>query len=165
MGKRKDNVLRISTHETVTVLESGGDKLVVEAEYRPNGTPPPTHYHPSQDEHFTVLSGTLMVEVGGKKSELTAGDEFTIKRRQVHRMWNATSDVARVGWVTTPALSTEDWFRGLADLHHHTVTVGRDRPAPREFAKLAKQHRATFRLVMGPKPVGDLLVRVLSIGR
>lgn len=39
----------------------------------PEGKPPPSHFHPGQDEHFEVIEGTLTVRVDGDQRELGPG--------------------------------------------------------------------------------------------
>jgi mannose-6-phosphate isomerase-like protein (cupin superfamily) len=80
--------LHIGTHEDLTVIRADAGVFEVEATYRPHGASPPPHLHPGQDEHFAVLDGALHVVLGRQARELAAGQELTIARGQVHRMWN-----------------------------------------------------------------------------
>ena len=100
------DVLKLTPTESVAIQASSPDALEVEASYGPNGSPPPKHFHPSQDEHFEVLAGTMRVRVGKEEHELSAGEEIDIPRGRAHQMWNSGSEPARVRWVTSPGLRT-----------------------------------------------------------
>ena len=39
---------------------------------------PPAHYHPYQEEHFQVLSGTFRTRIGGAERTYAAGESFTV---------------------------------------------------------------------------------------
>src|SRR5215470_5495475 len=42
-----------------TSRDTNGELLEMEAIYRPTSSPPPAHFHPKQEETFTVVSGSL----------------------------------------------------------------------------------------------------------
>jgi quercetin dioxygenase-like cupin family protein len=48
--------LKITPTESIEILSSDQEALLLEATYLP-GEPPPKHLHPEQDEHFEVLEG------------------------------------------------------------------------------------------------------------
>ncbi|WP_052589859.1 cupin domain-containing protein [Luteipulveratus mongoliensis] len=160
-------VLRLSDHESVEIVSADEACLTVEAVYEPGGSKPPAHYHPQQAEHFTVAEGTLRVERDGETTDFHAGDTLTVEAGQVHRMWNGGDVTTRVRWETTPALDTDEWFRGIDRLHTAAAAKGSGRPDPLTFAAYAVNHRNTFRLVLGgPRQAGDLVVLALgNIGR
>jgi quercetin dioxygenase-like cupin family protein len=54
--------------------------LQVEGNWGPDGSAPPPHLHPSQDERFEITAGQLRAEVGGRLRELKAGDSLDIPR-------------------------------------------------------------------------------------
>ena len=158
------STLRLSRHQTLEIVASEPDRIVVETTYLPGGSQPPTHYHPQQDENFEVLAGTLRVELNGEVRDLGPGDKLTVRRGQVHKMWNPGTEAARAHWETIPALRTEEWFRGIDRLQAEAEEQGRSGPAPLAFAAHAAAHRDLFRLVVGgPKPLGDIVVRVLGL--
>ncbi|KAK3302992.1 uncharacterized protein B0T15DRAFT_495560 [Chaetomium strumarium] len=48
---------------------------------------PPTHFHPYQEEYFTVVQGALVVEIEGVERVVRPGDgEVVIPRRANHRL-------------------------------------------------------------------------------
>ena len=62
----------------LTSKETNGELLEMEVVYSPNSPRPPEHYHPSQEEHFEALIGTLYTEIGGQRRTYEAGDSFTV---------------------------------------------------------------------------------------
>jgi hypothetical protein len=55
----------------------------------------------------------MRARVDGEEGVLPEGAELDISSGQVHQMWNPGQVEARVRWLTTPALRTEQWFRAL----------------------------------------------------
>jgi mannose-6-phosphate isomerase-like protein (cupin superfamily) len=106
--------IALSPHQTLRVVESTPEVLLLDAEWQPNSTEPIPHLHPGQDERFEVHEGTLTAVVGGEERVLGAGDVLEIPRGTVHKMWNAGDGVARASWRVTPTLKTEEMFRTIA---------------------------------------------------
>ena len=81
----------------------------MEAAYAAGESPPPPHYHPSQDEHFDVLEGAIALKVGHERSVVPAGESFDIPRGTAHTLAPAGGP-ARVRWEVRPALRTEQFL-------------------------------------------------------
>jgi mannose-6-phosphate isomerase-like protein (cupin superfamily) len=109
-----DETIALGPHQTLRVVESNPDVLLLDARWEPGGNPPLTHLHPGQDERFEVLDGELTVRVGEDERVLAAGDTLEIPRGTAHAMWNAGAAPARASWRVTPALRTEEMFRTIA---------------------------------------------------
>jgi len=107
------DTISLGPRQTLTVLSSGPEALELECEWQP-GTPPPTHWHPSQHEHFEVLEGELTVVLDGDERLLRAGGVLDVPPRTTHRMWNAGPERCRASWRITPAQRTEHLFRTMA---------------------------------------------------
>src|SRR6476469_1289446 len=90
-----------------TAADTGGQLLEMEATYSVASGPPPPHYHPAQNEDFTVLEGCLSVEFNGELKQLHPGERLHIPRNTVHAMWNAAGIKTVVNWQVRPALITE----------------------------------------------------------
>ena len=54
-----------------TSAETNGEAVVIECFVKPNGAVAKAHVHPSQDERFEMLKGSLALKLDGK--ELPAG--------------------------------------------------------------------------------------------
>lgn len=93
------------------LVETGTDRLEMEAHYPGAGDFPPAHLRPSQDEAFEVLDGAVRAVVDGTEHRYTTGQRFEIPAGTVHQM---TGDgPARVRWVVAPALRTAEFFERL----------------------------------------------------
>ena len=96
------------------ILTRTPELLVMEASYPADASPPPPHYHPSQDEHFEVLEGAIALKVGHERSVVPAGESFDIPRGVAHTLGPADG-AARVRWEVRPALRTEQFLTEMPD--------------------------------------------------
>lgn len=103
---------------------TSGKFLEVEAIYQPAAAFAPEHFHPSQVEQFTVLSGKLMANINGIIREYTAGESFTIPARTPHGMYNAGTEEVRFHWKIEPAMCTEFFFRQVYEAASHQRRPG-----------------------------------------
>jgi quercetin dioxygenase-like cupin family protein len=87
------------------------DLLQMEAIYGGTGQLPPAHFHPSQDERFEVLEGTVRAIVDGEERRYEAGDVFEIHAGTVHQM--AADPPARLRLEVRPALNTAEFFETI----------------------------------------------------
>jgi len=106
--------LTLTAHQTVQVMASSPVMLELESTWLPGGSPPRTHWHPTQSEQFEVLEGALTVEIDGQPVRvLRPSDPLQVPPRTAHRMWNASTEVTRASWLVTPAQRTEKMFRTI----------------------------------------------------
>jgi quercetin dioxygenase-like cupin family protein len=73
------------------------------------------HMHPTQEETFTGVSGTFVVDVAGKTVHIGPGDKLVIPRRTPHGFKNATAE-AQLLVEVRPALHLDDYFRTFLGL-------------------------------------------------
>lgn len=149
------DTLKLTPGESVTVRSSTPEALEVEGVYGAGGSPPPPHFHPRQDEHFEVLSGSLLTKIDGSERTLQTGQTVDIPAGTTHQMWNPGEIEARVLWRTAPRGRTEEWFRAIDGLHREGRVGSNGMPGPLAFGAYLSRYRDTFRLAVGP----DLLVR------
>ena len=156
--------LKITPTESIEVLSSDDETLLLEATYLP-GKPPPKHFHPEQDEHFEVLEGEVLVDLAGEERSYSAGEEFDVPRGTVHTFWNPGSGPARVRWRTSPRGRTDQWFRAI-DRIQEQGRVGKDgMPSPLAFGVLLTEYRDTFRLAGPDRLLRPALALLSKIGR
>ena len=91
---------------------------VVEIEITlPAGAPsPPRHFHPEQDEAWSVLEGTLSVYLDGRWRSLDAGESISTPRGHHHTLRNRSGETVRVLDVHRPALDFQDYIEKLHQL-------------------------------------------------
>lgn len=156
--------LKITPTESIEILSSDHEALLLEATYLP-GKPPPKHFHPEQDEHFEVLEGEVRVELAGEERGYSAGEEFDVPRGTVHTFWNPGSGPARVRWRTSPGGRTEQWFRAINRIQVEG-RVGKDgMPGPLAFGVLLTEYRDVFRLAGPDRLLRPALALLGEIGR
>ena len=89
------------------------DGAYVEVEQTHATAKPPLHLHPSQDEHFTIVSGVLHAVVDGVGRDLGPGDVLEVPAGTSHQMWSNSDEPTKTIWRTTPALRTDQLFCDL----------------------------------------------------
>src|SRR5688572_2311993 len=70
-----------------TARDTGGALLSGEFVVPPRGGSL-LHVHPLQEEHFEVLSGTLVIQIEGEHRSLGEGEEATVPPGTPHRFYN-----------------------------------------------------------------------------
>ena len=131
-----------------------------------NSPRPPAHYHPSQEEHFEFLNGTIHAEIGGKTRSYEAGDSFTVPIGTHHWMHNNSSEPGKVKWQVSPALKTETLFETLWGLAINGKTNNNGVPNLLQIAVLFREYDREFRLSKPPYPLQKILFSILApLGR
>ena len=93
------------------ILRLDQELLEMEATYPGDGTLPPEHLHPGQDERFEVIEGTVRAIVAGGEHRFEPGEVFEVPAGTPHQMTGETP--ARVRWQVRPALRTAEFFERL----------------------------------------------------
>lgn len=78
----------------VTTEESGGERTLLEVELAPGGGNS-LHIHTDFAEHFQVLEGELVVQLGEQEHVLGPGDTATAPPRTLHRFYSRSSAPTR----------------------------------------------------------------------
>jgi quercetin dioxygenase-like cupin family protein len=73
------------------------------------------HVHPSQEETFTGVEGTFVLEVDGERRTVGPGDRVVIPPRTRHG-FRAAAEPAHVRVTVTPALRLDSYFRAFLGL-------------------------------------------------
>jgi quercetin dioxygenase-like cupin family protein len=94
-----------------TAAETDGELLEMESTYREGAQLPAAHFHPSQDEYFEVLEGTVTTIIDGVEASHAAGETFHVPAGAVHQMVGEAG--TRLNWQVRPALRTAEFFEGL----------------------------------------------------
>ena len=87
------------------------ERLEMEAQYPDEGSLPPAHLHPRQDERFTVLDGAVRTVISGRERTYATGESFDVPAGTIHQM--AGDGAARIRWEVSPALNTAEFFEAL----------------------------------------------------
>jgi quercetin dioxygenase-like cupin family protein len=87
------------------------EMLVMEASYGGDGSLPPEHFHPRQEERFEVIEGDIRAIVDGEERRYGPGDTFEVPAGSRHQMGAETP--ARLRWEVRPSLRTAEFFERL----------------------------------------------------
>jgi quercetin dioxygenase-like cupin family protein len=94
--------------------DTGGAVAIVEHPFEVGALVPP-HLHTREDEYSIVTQGEIGFRSGDREVVLGPGGYITKPRGELHTMWNAGSEPARMIEVISPA-GFENYFREMVDL-------------------------------------------------
>ena len=125
---------------------------------------PPLHIHPTAEESYAVVSGTLDVCVDGEWRKLTAGESVTVPAGTPHTLKNESGAEVKLVNVHKPAQQFERFFRRL----HALACSGRVTFPPKGLqsaillSMLFTEHRQE---VVSVKPPCWLMKALARVGR
>jgi Cupin domain len=106
--------------------------------------------HPSQDEQFEVLRGSVGFKIGGKKLVAGPGQRLRVPAGTPHKFWNAGDDEAHFVCEIRPALQFEQLIETMFSLAADGKTNRKGMPNPLRLAVIANKHFDTVRLPFPP---------------
>jgi mannose-6-phosphate isomerase-like protein (cupin superfamily) len=133
-----------------TSRETNGAAVVIETFVQPNGFVAAAHVHPSQEERFEVLSGSVGFKIGRKQLVAGPGQRLTVPAGTPHKFWNAGDDVAHFVCEVRPALQFESLLETMFALAEDGKTNRKGMPNPLRLAVIANAHFDTVRLPFPP---------------
>ncbi len=145
-----------------TAKDTQGRFLEMESVYPSTSVEPAEHYHPAQEEDFTVLYGELTVKMNGTRAVYKAGDHFYVPKGVSHSMWNASSEKTIVNWQVRPALNTEYFLETANGLVREGKVNTKGMPDILQVALLVNKYHRIFRLSKPPYVVQRIVFTVLS---
>src|SRR5689334_23952712 len=144
-----------------TSADTNGEAVVIETFVEPDGFVAAAHVHPSQEERFQVLRGTVGFKVGGKKQIAGPGTRVTVPAGTPHKFWNAGEETAQFVCEIRPALQFESLLETMFALANDGKTNRKGMPNPLRLAVIARAHFDTVRL---PQPPAWLQRAGLALG-
>ena len=117
-----------------TASDTGGKLLEFDLELTPDGHVPGKHVHPSQEERFEVLGGTMKFKMGRKTVIAEAGEVVTVPAGVAHKFANGGDENAHVRVQVRPALDMERLFETAVALAEEGRTTGKGMPKPLDLA-------------------------------
>jgi quercetin dioxygenase-like cupin family protein len=101
---------------TKSTKDTGGKQFEAINVLAPGFAGPPLHIHPTAEESYNVLSGTLDVCVDGTWRKLAPGQFLSVPAGTPHTLRNTSAGEVRLINVHKPALAFERFFRRLHSL-------------------------------------------------
>jgi hypothetical protein len=123
---------------------------VIETYVQPNGFVAAAHVHPSQEERFEVLRGTVGFRLGREKLVAGPGKRLTVPAGMPHKFWNAGDEVAHFVCEIRPALQFESLIETMFSLAADGKTNRKGMPNPLHLAVIAQAHFDTVQLPFPP---------------
>lgn len=136
-----------------TAVDTGGELLAIDLELSPDGHVPRAHVHPSQEERFEVVEGTMRFQNGLKTKTARAGDTVVVPPGRVHRFENAGNTRARARVEVRPALRMEELFETAVALAREGRTTAAGTPHPLDLALFMREFEAEVRAPFVPAAV------------
>lgn len=133
-----------------TSRETNGEAVVIECFVKPGGFVATKHLHPSQDERFEVLKGSLLFELGKQELPAGPGDRVLVPAGVAHRFRNTGADEAHFVCEVRPALQFEQLLETMFALAADGKTNAKGMPNPLRLAVIARAHFDTVQLPFPP---------------
>jgi quercetin dioxygenase-like cupin family protein len=166
MAYKNKTICNPVTGQNITFLQTakdtGGALLEMESVYNSTSKEPAPHYHPAQEEDFTVLEGSLSVKLNGTLRILQAGDTLHISKNEVHAMWNHTDGKTVVNWKVRPALDTEVLLETGTGLAADGKVNKKGMPPLLQSALIANHFAPVYRLAKPPFAIQKILFSLLA---
>jgi quercetin dioxygenase-like cupin family protein len=141
-----------------------GENVIVDVWVEPGGDVPP-HYHPSQEERFSVLEGRVRFKVGGRKVIAGAGDELVASPGVKHAFKNVGDNEARMRVEVRPALDLQEFMESAAELAQEGLYTRRGIPTSLKgavrMAEFIDRHREGTVICSPPPAVQRVLLAPL----
>ena len=133
-----------------TSKDTDGKLLEMESTYFSHSKEPPPHYHPYQEEDFTVLSGEISIRINGRINILKQRESIHIPANTVHSMWNNSDNKTIVNWKVRPAMETEIMLETLIGLAKDGKTNEAGVPGLLQISLTANKYSNVLRLSKPP---------------
>jgi len=133
-----------------TSRDTGGQAVVIETFVQPDGFVAAAHVHPSQEERFEVLKGSVGFRIGREKLVAGPGQRMTVPAGTPHKFWNAGDTEAHFVCEVRPALQFESLLETMFALAVDGKTNKKGMPNPLRLAVIANAHFDTVRLPFPP---------------
>ena len=145
-----------------TAKDTDGTLLEMESTYHAASKEPPPHYHPHQEEDFTVVEGELHVRLEDHLVILKKGDHLHIPKNRVHSLWNGSEKRIVVNWKVQPAMNTEYFLETAVGISAHQKTGQSGRPSILQVALLANAYSSVFRLSKPSYGIQKIIFSILT---
>jgi mannose-6-phosphate isomerase-like protein (cupin superfamily) len=123
-----------------TAADTNGELLEIDLELAPDGHVPGKHVHPSQEERFEVISGTMKFKMGRKTVVAEAGEVVTVPAGVAHKFQNGGDETALVRVQVRPALKMEQLFETAVALANEGRTTSKGMPKPLDLALFVREY-------------------------
>jgi quercetin dioxygenase-like cupin family protein len=145
---------------------NGGGSLVVDTWLEPGGALPP-HYHPQQEERWSVVEGEALFRLGDDERPIGPGDgEIVVAPGAVHAVTSTSDRDAHLRCYVTPPLRLQQFLEEAATAGQQGLFDSRGRPrglrGARWAARFLKRYRDETVFLSPPALVQRVLIALLA---
>lgn len=146
-------------HLALRRVERNGEVwLELKGSLPPHREGPPLHVHRLEHEEGRVISGTLSAVVDGETVRVDAGGGAQFPPGSVHRWWNDGDETLVFEGLSGPLVDLDRYLQAVFDV----LNAGRPgRPSLFYMAHVARRHRRTQAVLVGPRAVQAVLFPVV----
>lgn len=149
-------------------FETRGESLIVDNWLEPGGGLPP-HWHPQQEERWSVVDGQVRFRLGDDERVIGPADgEIVVAPGVVHGVASTSDRDAHLRCVVTPPLRLQAFLEEAAAAGEKGLFTPRGLPRGLRGARWAagflKRYRDETVFVSPPQPVQRLMIALLSPG-
>lgn len=114
MIKKGDTIVNVRTGQKMTFLETwtetNGTQLKIDCISPVSSEKEKSHFHPYQENRFTILNGSLHFIINGKEQIANVGDIISIPKNVPHSFYNSGNTDAHYIQEFFPALKIDSLF-------------------------------------------------------
>jgi quercetin dioxygenase-like cupin family protein len=145
---------------------SDGETLIVDNWLEPGGALP-AHFHPRQEERWSVLAGEVLFRYGDEERLLHPEDgEIVVGPGVVHGLRNTGTEEVHLRCLVTPALRLQQFLEEAAAAGQEGLFTQAGRPrglrGARWAARFLKRYRDETVFLSPPPVVQRILIAVLA---
>jgi quercetin dioxygenase-like cupin family protein len=153
-------------HHVAHAFEREGENLWVHCWFAP-GAHLPEHYHPTLEEHWEVLDGTIQLKLEGRWRWLTVQDgRVCVAREARHEVRNLSRRPAKARAKVLPAGHLEEFLTDAAQAAHDGVFTAGGLPTSLRnavwIAALAQRHRHETVMTFPPPALQRIVLPILA---
>jgi mannose-6-phosphate isomerase-like protein (cupin superfamily) len=134
----------------LTADDTEGEVLAFDLEVEPHGQVPGAHVHPTQEERFEVLRGTMKFRKGFRTVVAGPGETVVVPPGTTHRFANAGPELAVVRVEVRPALNMEQLYETAVALARDGRTFRSGLPKPLDLALFMREFREEVQAPFAP---------------
>jgi quercetin dioxygenase-like cupin family protein len=157
---------RDPVHRVSYAFERDGENLYVDTWLEPGGKLP-EHFHPRQEEHWSVLEGEALIQVGDVKRVVVPSDGAQIVEPGVkHSVASASDETAHLRCHVMPAHDLQEFLEDSAAAARDGLImrggIPRGLRGARWGARFIKRHREDTVMTFPPRFAQNALIALFA---
>ncbi len=165
-GAQETEQIRDSVSRVRMSFEPQGENLIVQCWVEPEGALP-AHFHPRQEERWSVLEGTVSFRLGDEERVIGPADgEIVVPPGTVHGVTSTSKSDAHLRCLAVPALRLQEFLEESTRAGRDGLFTPSGRPrglrGARWAARFLKRYRDETVFLTPPQIVQRALIALLA---